>query len=311
MSKPIIAYTRVSTQKQGQSGLGLEGQKAAIERFCAAEGYAVVKTFTEIETAKGADALERRPQLKSALNQAAAYKSPIVVAKFDRLSRDVAFISGLMAQGVPFIVTEIPNADPFMLHIYAAVAEQERTKISERTKAALAAAKARGVKLGNPHGPKPFTAEIQQQGIAALRERADARAQQFGDIFAEYAGSQRQRRRKGAQRARFAIGTGRQVDGALGHQRSQPVGGCVMRLSRSAAAQPPMPPPRSRSAALNFFTKASIGAWLPVASASALAARSSRSHAPPSARSAKARRLRSASSSWSGLLENRIMAGRA
>jgi DNA invertase Pin-like site-specific DNA recombinase len=75
-----------------------------------------------------------------------------------------------------------------MLHIYAAVAEQERTKISERTKAALAAAKARGVKLGNPHGPKPFTAEMQQQGIAALRQQADARAQQLNEIFAEYAG---------------------------------------------------------------------------------------------------------------------------
>jgi DNA invertase Pin-like site-specific DNA recombinase len=187
MSKPIIAYIRVSTQKQGQSGLGLEGQKAAIERFCTAEGYAIVKIFTEIETAKGADALERRPQLKSALRQASAYKSPIVVAKLDRLSRDVAFISGLMAQGVPFIVTEIPNADPFMLHIYAAVAEQERTKISERTKAALAAAKARGVKLGNPHGPKPFTAVIQQQGVAAVRQQADDRARQLSDIFAEYA----------------------------------------------------------------------------------------------------------------------------
>jgi DNA invertase Pin-like site-specific DNA recombinase len=114
-------------------------------------------------------------------------KCPIVVAKLDRLSRDVAFISGLMAQGVPFIVTEIPNADPFMLHIYAAVAEQERTKISERTKAALAAAKARGVKLGNPHGPKPFTAEM-QQGIAAVRQQADARARQLSEIFAEYDG---------------------------------------------------------------------------------------------------------------------------
>ena len=123
-------------------------KEAAPARFCAAESYEVVQIFTEIETAKGADALERRPQLKSALNRASAYRSPIVVAKLDRLSRDVAFISGLMAQGVPFIVTEIPNADPFMLHIYAAVAEQERTKISERTKAALAAAKARGVKLG-------------------------------------------------------------------------------------------------------------------------------------------------------------------
>jgi DNA invertase Pin-like site-specific DNA recombinase len=188
MRKPIVAYIRVSTQKQGQSGLGLESQQAAIERFCAAEGYEITRTLVEIETAKGVDALERRPQLKAALKRAAAYKCSVVVAKLDRLSRDVAFISGLMAQGVPFIVTEIPNADPFMLHIYAAVAEQERTKISERTKAALAAAKARGVKLGNPHGPKPFTAEARLQGAEALRQQADARAQQLSEILAEFAG---------------------------------------------------------------------------------------------------------------------------
>jgi DNA invertase Pin-like site-specific DNA recombinase len=188
MSKPIVAYIRVSTQKQGQSRLGLEAQQAAIERFCAAEGYEITRTLVEIETAKGVDALERRPQLKAALKRAAAYKCSVVVAKLDRLSRDVAFISGLMAQGVPFIVTEIPNADPFMLHIYAAVAEQERTKISERTKAALAAAKARGVKLGNPYGAKPFTAEARQQAAEALRQQANARAQQLSEILADFAG---------------------------------------------------------------------------------------------------------------------------
>ena len=188
MNKPIITYIRVSTQKQGQSGLGLESQQAAIERFCAAEGYAVTQSFTEVESAKGADALDRRPQLNAALKRAAVYRCPIVVAKLDRLSRDVALISGLMAQGVPFIVTEIPNADPFMLHIYAAVAEQERTKISERTKAALAAAKARGVKLGNPHGPIPFTAKMRQQGVEAIRRQANARAQQLGEILSDFAG---------------------------------------------------------------------------------------------------------------------------
>jgi DNA invertase Pin-like site-specific DNA recombinase len=188
MSKPLVAYIRVSTQQQGRSGLGLEAQQAAIHRFAEDEGYDVVQTFTEIETAKGADALERRPQLKAALKRASVYKCPIVVAKLDRLSRDVAFISDLMSKRVPFIVTEHPTADPFMLHIYAAVAEAERTKISERTKAALAAAKARGVRLGNPHGPKPFTTEARRQAAEALRQGADERAQQLNEVLVEYTG---------------------------------------------------------------------------------------------------------------------------
>jgi DNA invertase Pin-like site-specific DNA recombinase len=110
-----------------------------------------VGEFTEVETGQGADALDRRPQVAAALATARKEKSPVLVAKLDRLSRDVAFIAGLMAQRVPFIVAELgADADPFMLHLYAALAEKERRQISERTRAALAARKERGTKLGNP-----------------------------------------------------------------------------------------------------------------------------------------------------------------
>jgi DNA invertase Pin-like site-specific DNA recombinase len=149
MPVPIVAYIRVSTARQGRSGLGLEAQREAIETFAAAEGFEIAKTFVEIESGKGSDALAKRPQLAAALRAARKLKAPIAVAKLDRLSRDVAFIAGLMSQRVPFIVTALGrNVDPFTLHIYAALAQQERRMISERTKAALARAKARGVKLG-------------------------------------------------------------------------------------------------------------------------------------------------------------------
>ena len=146
---PLVAYYRVSTQKQGRSGLGLEAQRKAVASFAEAEGFTIIAEFTEIETGKGSDALDRRPELKAALKAAKKAKCEVAVAKLDRLSRDVAFISGLMAQRVPFIVAALGrNVDPFMLHIYAAMAQQERAMISRRTKEALAAAKARGVKLG-------------------------------------------------------------------------------------------------------------------------------------------------------------------
>ena len=149
MPKPVIAYIRVSTARQGRSGLGLEAQQATITRFCDAEEFEVVATYVEVETGKGADALDRRPELAAALTEAKRKKCPVLVAKLDRLSRDVAFIAGLMAQRVPFIVAELgADADPFMLHIYAALAEKERRLISARTKAALQAAKARGKRLG-------------------------------------------------------------------------------------------------------------------------------------------------------------------
>lgn len=153
MLKPLVAYYRVSTREQGRSGLGVEAQRQAVARFAQAEDFEIVAEFIEVETGKGSDALERRPQLAAALAEARRYGKacPIAVAKLDRLSRDVHFISGLMAQRVPFISVEHgADADPFTLHLFAALAEKERALISARTKAALAAAKARGVALGNP-----------------------------------------------------------------------------------------------------------------------------------------------------------------
>jgi DNA invertase Pin-like site-specific DNA recombinase len=151
MPAPIIAYIRVSTGKQGKSGLGLSAQRDAIVRFARAEALEVVAEFIEVETGKGADALDKRPQLAAALRKAKQIKAPITVSKLDRLSRDVHFISGLMTKRVPFIVAALgKNVDPFMLHIYAALAEKERSMISERTRDALAKAKQRGVVLGNP-----------------------------------------------------------------------------------------------------------------------------------------------------------------
>src|SRR3954462_8224461 len=190
-----VAYFRVSTEKQGKSGLGLDAQRGAVERFAAEHGFELVAEHVEVETGKGSDALDRRPQLAAALKRAKAEKCPVVVAKLDRLSRDVAFISGLMAQRVPFIVAEFGvDTDPFLLHIYAALAEKERTLISARTKDALTAAKARGVQLGNrtnldaageagraslmQHADQyaanilPIIDEVKRQGARSLREIA-------------------------------------------------------------------------------------------------------------------------------------------
>lgn len=146
-----VAYYRVSTRRQGRSGLGIEAQRAAVERFADAEGITLLSGHVETETGKGRDALARRPKLRSALDAARQARCPVIVARLDRLSRDVAFISGLMAQRVPFLVADLgTDADPFMLHLYAALAEKERRLIADRTKAALAERKARATPLGNP-----------------------------------------------------------------------------------------------------------------------------------------------------------------
>jgi DNA invertase Pin-like site-specific DNA recombinase len=156
-----VAYARVSTQAQGRSGLGLEAQVAAINAFAVEAGFRIVERFVEVETGKGADALDRRPQLAAALKAARKVDKacPVIVAKLDRLSRDVHFISGLMQHKTPFIVAELgADTDPFLLHLYASLAEKERRLISERTKAGLAIAKRRGVKLGGRNAQSDRTA---------------------------------------------------------------------------------------------------------------------------------------------------------
>ncbi len=171
-----VAYFRVSTEQQGRSGLGLEAQKLAVERFAEAQGLTVVSSFEEIETGKGSDALDRRPQLLAALAEARRRQCRVAVAKLDRLSRDVAFISGLMAKNVPFVVAELgPDVDPFMLHIYAALAEKERAMISQRTKDALKAAKARGVILGGFRDRRGTPADC-ERARAVQAANADRRA---------------------------------------------------------------------------------------------------------------------------------------
>jgi DNA invertase Pin-like site-specific DNA recombinase len=173
--KQAIAYIRVSTAKQGRSGLGLEAQRESIVRFAQAEGFELLAVHVEVETGKGADAIERRPILKAALDDARKAKAPVIVAKLDRLSRDVAFVAGLMASRVPFIVAELgADADPFMLHLYAALAEKERALISQRTRDALARAKANGVELGK-HGRNVLAPKN--------REAAHVRATALRSVF--------------------------------------------------------------------------------------------------------------------------------
>ena len=176
----LIGYIRV-TATQGRSGLGIEAQQETLARFAASEGFELLRVFIEIGTGKGADALDRRPQLAAALSDARRQRCSVAVAKLDRLSRDVHFISRLMAHRVPFLVAELgPNVEPFILHLFAALAEKERAMISTRTKAALAAAKARGVKLG---GPK--LAEAREAASASLKALADRHAAKVLPIIRE------------------------------------------------------------------------------------------------------------------------------
>lgn len=160
----FVSYFRVSTDRQGTSGLGLEAQRHAVDVYLNGGPWKMVAEFTEVESGKRAD----RPELAKAIAACKKHKAKLVIAKLDRLSRNLAFIAALMDSGVEFIATDNPHANKLTIHILAAVAQHEREAISQRTKEALAAAKARGKKLGGPN-----IAEARQRSLAARQRHAD------------------------------------------------------------------------------------------------------------------------------------------
>lgn len=173
--KALVSYLRVSTRKQGASGLGLEAQRAAVAEYAKREGLRVVAEYVEVESGKKA----ARPELAKALNHCRAAKACLVVAKLDRLARNVAFLSALMEAGLDFVALDNEHANKFTLHVLAAVAEQEARATSERTKAALAAAKRRGVLLGSsrPGHWKGLEAKRLAGARRGVRRAAELRTQ--------------------------------------------------------------------------------------------------------------------------------------
>jgi DNA invertase Pin-like site-specific DNA recombinase len=159
--KQVVSYIRVSTQKQGASGLGLEAQRSAVEAFCQSNGFEILAEYCEVESGRKND----RPVLQSALAHARRQKATLLIAKLDRLARNVAFIANLMEANVEFRACDLPEASKFILHIMSAVGEQEARAISDRTKAALQAAKERGILLGaaNP-ACRTLTADARLRG---------------------------------------------------------------------------------------------------------------------------------------------------
>jgi DNA invertase Pin-like site-specific DNA recombinase len=172
----FIAYYRVSTDKQGKSGLGLEAQRQAVENYLNGGNWKLIGELTEVESGKNSD----RPQLKAAQAACKRHKAKLVIAKLDRLSRNVAFIANLLEAGTDFVAADNPHANKAMVQMMAVFAEMERDAISKRTREALAAAKARGVKLGNPRLAEAITATN-----AARQEAADAFAANIRPIIRE------------------------------------------------------------------------------------------------------------------------------
>jgi len=171
--KTLIGYIRVSTKDQGVSGNGLEAQHAAILKFAADNGYELVEIVKEV--ASGKLGLQDRPVLKAAITKALKMKATLVVSKLDRLSRDAAFIMNLMNTRVQFVIAQFgEQADPFMIHMYAVLGEKERKMIGQRTKDALTALQAKGVKLGGPN-----TGDVYRLGNSANASKADTFAERM------------------------------------------------------------------------------------------------------------------------------------
>ena len=189
----FVAYHRVSTQKQGRSGLGLEAQQSSIAEYTRSGNGTLCAEFTEVESGKRND----RPQLTAALAQCRLHSATLIVAKLDRLARNVAFVSNLMESGCEFCAVDFPQANRFMIHLLAAVGEYEAKLISDRTKAALQSAKRRGVKLGGDRGN---ILDIQRRGSrignavrnAKAQQRANDLRQVIAEIQAQGAASLRQ-----------------------------------------------------------------------------------------------------------------------
>jgi DNA invertase Pin-like site-specific DNA recombinase len=173
-----ISYLRVSTDRQGKSGLGIEAQRHSVAEYLNGGKWSLVKEYTEVESGKRTD----RPMLADAIKACRAYGAKLVIAKLDRLSRDAHFLLGLEKAGIDFVAADMPNANRLTVGIMAMVAEEERRMISKRTKDALAAAKRRGTKLGGDRGVVP-SRKTRALAVEALQARADSRAADVAPII--------------------------------------------------------------------------------------------------------------------------------
>src|ERR1700722_14542754 len=177
----FVSYLRVSTDKQGRSGLGLEAQREAVARYLNGGRWKLVAEYVEVESGKR----NSRPQLQAAISHAKATGAKLVIARLDRLARNLHFVSSLQERGVDFVAADMPDANRLTIHIIAAVAEAVGRTISENTKTALAAAKARGVKLGNPNGARALRGKQvgNAEAVAAIKLKAQEHATNLRSIM--------------------------------------------------------------------------------------------------------------------------------